>query len=162
MELYQERLLSVAGWKAGSQSKTAALKPGRGFGKDVLKLAADIQMTANGKIRIAKATFEAWREKFRALSAKDKADIAEQILILASRYFRAIGAQASEAIAQLLVIAGELTGALTPADGQHLGDDAPDPKAARPKVAKAERQSAKAKGKSPAPAPKKPSPKVKR
>ncbi len=100
----------MAAWKAGSSSKIKA-KPAHGFGKDLLKLAADIKMVGDGNLMIASTTFRAWRTKLSTLAQDKRADLAEQVLILAGRYFREIGEPATDAVAQLLVIAGDLTGA---------------------------------------------------
>ena len=99
----------MAAWKAGAGKIKA--KAAHGFGKDLLKLAADIKMFGDGKIMIASTTFRAWRTKLAALDEAKKSDLAEQVLILAGRYFREVGEQATDAVAQLLVLAGDLTGA---------------------------------------------------
>ena len=76
-------------------------------------------------------------------------DLAEQILILASRYFRELGEQATDAVAQLLVLAADLTGAsLTTEQPAAAKTEAPSPKTKKPAPASTPAKKA-------APAPKK-------
>jgi len=115
----------MAAWKPGAGKIKA--KASHGFGKELLQLAADIKMAGDGKIMIASAAFRAWRTKLSQLAEAKKSDLAEQILILASRYFREMGEQATDAVAQLLVLAGDLTGAVL------SQEPAPSPRASAPK-----------------------------
>lgn len=124
----------MAAWKAGSGSggKIKA-KAAHGFGKDLLKLAADIKVVGDGNLMMASTTFRAWRSTLLTLPPDKKTDLAEQVLILAGRYFREVGEPATDAVAQLLVLAGDLTGAtVSPEDTAPL----PPKKAAAPAPAK--------------------------
>ncbi len=149
-------------WKAGA-SKKRVEGAARYFAKEILKVAADIKMVGDGKLMIAQTTFKEWRKKLKAIAADKKNDLAEELLILAGRFFREVGEQATEVIAQLMVLAADLTGATFDEEEEAAtvpaAPKAGAPKAAAPKAAakpKANTAPAPVPAKKPAAASKKP------
>lgn len=119
-------------WKAGA-SKKRVEGAARYFAKEILKVAADIKMVGDGKLMIAQTTFKEWRKKLKAIAADKKNDLAEELLILAGRFFREVGEQATEVIAQLMVLAADLTGATF--DEEEAAATTPAAQKAAPKAA---------------------------
>jgi hypothetical protein len=137
----------VSAWN--SQSKKKAADAGRAFAKEIIKLAADIKLVGDGKLMIAQTTFREWRVKLKTITGDRKNELAEDLLVLAGRFFRQVGAQATEVIAQLMVLAADLTGASIDNNEPVPVAAAPAPKASAPA---AKKKAASPPAKKPAPA----------
>ncbi len=98
----------MTSWASGGSNKPPSAPGGSKFDTVLGTLAADLVIDGDDNVAMKTKAFAQWRIKLRALPTELKPLLAEQILMLANRYFQNLGVQAEQGISQLVVLASDL------------------------------------------------------